>query len=382
MANLLEKRLRDDGAGTPWHGALWNVYDRLLLPVSRAMADMEENGGMYVIDKNVAEARAYYEADIQKQRDIIMPMAYFEGMPDFNPASPQQVGKLLFDCMGFPPVKWTDKGAPSTDVGVLKTLREGVADGTVIGQDANSVVLDAMLGDRKSNKMISYLDRFTKQRDYKSMLHWWYSLTNTATGRSSGDGQQVPREARIRRCIGAPPGFVLLQADFSQLEMRVAASKYVFDEPNLRAAFERGEDVHKLLAMEITGKKNIDDITKKERQDAKPPNFLFLYGGEEDMYIRTPPDAARGHGHRQEQKRCHPRARCVLPALEQAPRRPRARHSRAAARWASALAARNAAPAAERLRERSPRQGRSIPASDQLRRPVLQLPSLHLLASC
>lgn len=286
VAIELSKQMKNDGAGTPWHGALWNVYDRLLLPVSRAMADMEEAGGMYVHMDHVNEAIAYYEKEEQEQLTILEPIAAFEGMPDFNPASPPQVGNLLFDRLGFPPVQWTPTGKPSTDVGVLKTLRESVANGTIIGMDHNAIVLDSMLKIRKAQKMKTYPVRFREQRDWQNFLHWWYSITNTVTGRSAGDGQQVPREPRVRRCVGAPPGYVLVQADFSQLEMRVAASKYVFDEPNLRAAFERGDDVHMLLAMEITRKLK-EQITKEERNRAKPPNFLFLYGGEEDMYIRT-----------------------------------------------------------------------------------------------
>jgi DNA polymerase I-like protein with 3'-5' exonuclease and polymerase domains len=270
-----EKKLKDDAY-------LWRFYDRLLLPASRALADMEERG-LYINNKNVEEATVYYEAEAQRHLDTINAIAAFEGMENFNVRSTKQMAELLFERIGFDPVAWTDHGAASTNVGALKTLRERLGP-----EHENAPIFDAVLQYRKCwNKMLrTYIKHFREQQDPWCMVYPWYSLVNTATGRTSGDYQQIPREPRIRRCVGAPPGKVMLSVDFSQLEMRTAASRYVFDEPNLRAAFERGDDVHLLLASEIT-RKPIDRVTKEERSRAKPPNFLFLYGGEEDMYIRT-----------------------------------------------------------------------------------------------
>lgn len=258
---------------------LWNLYDRLYLPASRALSDMEERG-LFIVAANVAAARAYWEAQAADQLGTLAVLAAQEDMPDFNARSPQQVAELLFERMGHTPTQYTKGGKPSTAVGVIKELREMFSDPT----------FDALLKYRRSQKMLgTYVTKFEQEPDREGMWYPWYSLINTATGRTAGPSQQMPRPdigPMIRRCVGAPPGKVLLQADFSQLEMRVAASKYVFDEPNLRGAFERGEDVHTLLASTITGKP-IGQITKEERANAKPPNFLFLYGGEEEMYIRT-----------------------------------------------------------------------------------------------
>jgi uracil-DNA glycosylase family 4 len=267
LALKLAPKLQSEG--------LWNLYDKLLLPASRALADMEERG-VYVNAANVAEARTYWEAEAEMQLEALHAIK-----PDFNPRSSKQVGELLFDEMGYEPVDRTKGGKASTAVGTLKTLRE---------QYHDDPVFDALLKYRRSQKMLgTYIAKFESEPDKWGMLYPWYSMTNTVTGRTSGDLQQIPRVdtgPMIRRCIGVPPGKVLLSADFSQLEMRVAASRYVFDEPNLRAAFERGDDVHLLLAAEINGVPP-EQVTKKMRQDAKPINFLCLYGGEAEMIVRT-----------------------------------------------------------------------------------------------
>jgi uracil-DNA glycosylase family 4 len=267
LALKLAPKLQSEG--------LWNLYDKLLLPASRALADMEERG-VYVNAANVAEARVYWEAEAELQLNALHKIK-----PDFNPRSSKQVGELLFEELGYAPVDRTKAGKASTAVGTLKTLRE---------QYRDDPVFDALLKYRRSQKMLgTYIAKFENEPDRWGMLYPWYAMTQTVTGRTSGDLQQIPRTdtgPMIRRCIGVLPGKVLLSADFSQLEMRVAASKYVFDEPNLRQAFVNGEDVHRLLAATINGKRP-EDVTKEERQNAKPPNFLFLFGGEEQMYIRT-----------------------------------------------------------------------------------------------
>jgi DNA polymerase-1 len=269
---------------------LYTFYDRLLLPASRALADMEERG-LVVIDVNVRAARAFYEEKTARFLNEVKQVAANYGLESFNPGSTKQVGQLLFDKLGYFAEEFTPTGAASTNVGVIKTLRENLG-------DEASPVLDATLRYRKCrNKMLgTYIAHYENERDYFGRWYPWYSLTQTATGRTSGSAQQIPRgdtelvdpgeHPMIRRCVGGEPGEVILDIDFAQLEMRVAASRYVFDEPNLRAAFEQNLDVHLLLASTITGKP-LEHVTKTERQNAKPPNFLFLYGGEEDMYRRT-----------------------------------------------------------------------------------------------
>jgi DNA polymerase-1 len=107
-------------------------------------------------------------------------------------------------------------------------------------------------------------------------LYPGWNQTGAMTGRMSAkepNVQQTPREAAYRRCFVAPPGRVLVKADYSQLELRVAAK--IAGEANMLAAYRRGEDLHALTARRLTGS---DDVTARQRQLAKPVNFGLIYG--------------------------------------------------------------------------------------------------------
>jgi DNA polymerase-1 len=103
----------------------------------------------------------------------------------------------------------------------------------------------------------------------------WNQLGSVAGRTSCSDPnlQQVPRDRRYRRCFAAPEGRVLVKADYSQLQLRIAAK--VADEKRMLAAYTRGEDLHTLTARRITGK---EDVTKDDRQLAKAVNFGLLFG--------------------------------------------------------------------------------------------------------
>jgi DNA polymerase I-like protein with 3'-5' exonuclease and polymerase domains len=111
--------------------------------------------------------------------------------------------------------------------------------------------------------------------DSKSRIHTVYKLYGTVTGRVSGDLQQVPRDHFIRSIIGAPPGHVFISADYSQIELRIAA--HVSQEPSLTRMFLTNRDPHSEMAARILGK-SVSDLTKEERKMAKAVNFGYLYG--------------------------------------------------------------------------------------------------------
>jgi DNA polymerase I-like protein with 3'-5' exonuclease and polymerase domains len=103
----------------------------------------------------------------------------------------------------------------------------------------------------------------------------WNQLGSVA-GRTSGSApnlQQVPRDPRYRRCFSAPPGRVLIKADYSQLQLRIAAK--IAEEPTMLGAYARHEDLHTLTARQLTGK---TEVTKADRQLAKAVNFGLLFG--------------------------------------------------------------------------------------------------------
>jgi DNA polymerase-1 len=102
-----------------------------------------------------------------------------------------------------------------------------------------------------------------------------YNVTGTVTGRLSSNLQQVPRDHFIRGIITAPPGYMLIEADFSQIELRIAAM--VSHDPAMMKVYQDGLDLHMEMASSITGKP-AQYVTKEERSRAKPVSFGFIYG--------------------------------------------------------------------------------------------------------
>ena len=111
--------------------------------------------------------------------------------------------------------------------------------------------------------------------------HYWdEELEKTYTGSEAGrmscsepNMQQIPRDGAYRRCVQAPPGRVLVKADYSQIELRIAAK--VSGDKALLEAYQRGEDLHTRTACDVLG---ISEVTKQHRQLAKALNFGLLYG--------------------------------------------------------------------------------------------------------
>ena len=253
------------------------LYERLLLPASRVFAKLEARG-CYLNTRNVQEARAHYlhisSVQTQLLKDLARPY-----IPGFNPSSTQQIGKLFYKHLDLPCEEFTKTGQPSTDEEALKKLRAAT------GHEA----INALMEMRHADKMAStYLDGFEVFRDEHGRIHPSYFLVTsphegrgggTVTGRSSATKpaiQTLPRESRIRRIITAPPGRTLIQADYSQLELRVGA--WLAQEKEMLAEYGKGRDadVHQKMAQYITGR---SEVTREERARAKRANFGLLYGG-------------------------------------------------------------------------------------------------------
>lgn len=139
--------------------------------------------------------------------------------------------------------------------------------------------MQAMLKWRKWKKyMTTYFLPWRDFRDGQDRIHPTYKLFGTVTGRLScadPNLQQVPRDPFIRGILGARPGWTLVVADYSQVELRIAAM--MANETTMLGQFARGEDIHMLRAMRMT-EKVAADVTKEERKAAKPVSFGFLYG--------------------------------------------------------------------------------------------------------
>ena len=225
------------------------LYTKLLRPAYRTYRDIERNGlfldlkALEEVKKKYADEEARLLAELKKRHDI-------------NWNSSAQVAKVLFEVEGMPVIAKTGKGAPSTAADVLgKLARQGYE-------------IPKMLLEYKDaatrNKM--FLNRWADDC-YESRIHPNFNLTNVVSGRTSCNSpnlQQVPRTKDIRGLFKGAPGMILFEADYSQLELRIAAH-YANDKTMLRIYNENG-DIHTETARLFT---NGREPTKEERNKAK-----------------------------------------------------------------------------------------------------------------
>ena len=190
----------------------------------------------------------------------------------FNIGSPKQLGEVLFDELGLPGGRKNKTGAYGTDAAILEQL--------ALTHDLPARVLDW----RQLSKLKStYTDALIEEINPKTgRVHTCFSLTGAITGRLSSTEpnlQNIPirtEEGRkIRRAFVAEPGHVLISADYSQIELRLAA--HMADVPTLKEAFRAGADIHALTASEVFGVP-MAAMTAETRRRAKAINFGILYG--------------------------------------------------------------------------------------------------------
>lgn len=254
------------------HPRLARLFVKLMMPASH-MIQQVEYVGVYVNQHRLFERIDMLHGRIEEQLNVI----YDAGFPDGgNPNSTQQLAKWLFSSkekggLGLDPIEVTKAGALSTKESVLLHYVEIPA-------------IQSLLEYRtlQLKWMNTYLLPWSVRLDARGRLHTTYKLYGTVTGRLSGDLQQVPRDPFIRTIIGAPDGWQFIQADYSQVELRIAA--HCAHERRMIRAFNTGEDVHSTTASMITGRAlteyngDIPFELKEERKLAKAVNFGFVYG--------------------------------------------------------------------------------------------------------
>jgi DNA polymerase-1 len=255
-------RLREELVAQP---RLTRLFAKLMMPASHTIQQVEA-AGMYVDKKRLFHRMAILQEEINERKEVLrenLPKAWRE---DFNFNSTQQLGRWLFSRkgLGLSPLETTASGRPSTKEAVLLHYHDHPA-------------VRALLEYRtlQLKWMNTYLLPWGTRLDSRSRLHTTYKLYGTVTGRLSGDLQQVPRDSFIRGVIGAPPGWLFVQADYSQIELRIAA--HIAKERRMRRAFLTKQDLHLVTASSLTGK-SPTMVTKEERKRAKAVNFGFLYG--------------------------------------------------------------------------------------------------------
>lgn len=246
------------------HSRLTRIFVKLLMPASH-MIQQVEYAGVYV-DKERLYSRMH---QLQDMIDDQLSVLNEWGAGSLNPNSPQQLAKWLYGKeedggLGLNPIEYTKSGNYSTREGVLQWYNYNPA-------------VRALLKYRtlQLKWMNTNLMPWSLRLDERSRLHTTYKLYGTVTGRLSGDLQQVPRDPFIRTVFGAPPGWQFIQADYSQIELRIVA--HIAGERRMLRAFNVGEDLHLVTATQLTGKPS-QDVSKEERKRAKAVNFGFVYG--------------------------------------------------------------------------------------------------------
>ncbi len=259
------------------HHALWPklesepglkaVYTDIEIPLVPVLARMEKRGVLIDVDtlKHQSQALGKRMVEIQKK-------AYEEAGREFNLASPKQLQAILFDELELPVKVKTGKGAPSTNEEAL----EAIADEHPLPR----LILDyrglAKLRSTYTDKLPEMVNPGTGR------VHTSYHQAVAATGRlSSSDPnlQNIPVRTeegrRIRQAFVAPDGWVVMAADYSQIELRIMA--HLSGDEGLLKAFKEGADIHRATAAEVFGVKP-DDVEPNQRRAAKAINFGLMYG--------------------------------------------------------------------------------------------------------
>lgn len=272
LYNIFKDQFKDDMR-------LARVFSRLMMPGSHSLTAVEL-GGMYLDPANhsnqlkaIAKAKAKSDKAFRKY----VPSAKRESL---NLNSPQQLAQFFFGDLKLNILKKTKTGAASTDESVMLRLAKQ--------HPAPALLLEY----RKLKGNLEKLTSWDQKQDERSRVHTNYKLFGTVTGRLSSEKpnlQQVPREGPMRTCFGAPNGWRFVEADYSQVELRIAAM--LSRDPTLLRIFATGGDPHLATACEISGltpgQVTASDSTGKteHRKKAKPVNFGFLYGMGEQKFI-------------------------------------------------------------------------------------------------
>ncbi len=248
-------------------GRLGEVYRDIEIPLVPVLSDMERRGVLVDTDMLIE-----HSAELERRMAEIEARAHDEAGEVFNIGSPKQIQGILFDKLGLPVLSKTPKGQPSTAESVLQEL-------------AHDYPLPRLILDYRSMSKLksTYTDKLPQQVDPDSgRLHTSYHQAVAATGRlSSSDPnlQNIPIRSsegrRIRQAFVAPPGRVLLAADYSQIELRIMA--HLSGDAGLRAAFDGGLDVHRATAAEVFGA-TLESVSDEQRRAAKAINFGLIYG--------------------------------------------------------------------------------------------------------
>ena len=244
---------------------MWELFETAELPLCRVLAEMELAGCR--VD---ARALADFSEDLSRRAAELEQHIYDMAGETFNINSPKQLGEILFGKLGLPHGKKTKTGW-STNADVLEKLRY------------EAPIVDAVLEYRQFTKLRStYADGLLKAIDPDGRVRTNFQMTVTATGRLSSTEpnlQNIPTRtdlgSEIRRMFVPAEGCVLVDADYSQIELRLLA--HISGDESMRAAFTGGQDIHTATAAQVFHVA-LTDVTPEMRRSAKAVNFGIVYG--------------------------------------------------------------------------------------------------------
>ncbi|WP_373778288.1 DNA polymerase I [Glaesserella sp.] len=247
---------------------LLKLFERIEMPLASVLSRVERNG--VLIDPQRLMA---HSAEIERRLAELEKDVHAEAGEVFNLASTKQLQEILFNKLGLPILKKTPKGAPSTNEEVLEEL----------AQMGHKVPVLLMEHRGLSKLKSTYTDKLPQMINLQTgRVHTSYHQAVTATGRlSSSDPnlQNIPirneEGRRIRQAFIAREGYVILAADYSQIELRIMA--HLANDANMIKAFAEGKDIHRSTASEIFGVP-LEDVTSEQRRSAKAINFGLIYG--------------------------------------------------------------------------------------------------------
>ena len=262
LCQKLESQLTDP--------SMLKLYREVDLPLVEVLAAMERTGVRLDLAE-LSRLSIQMQADRKRAEARVLELA---GEP-FNLNSPAQLGRILFEKLGYKPVKYTGKTkVPSTDEEVLEEL----------ASKENAEIARELLRHRELAKLLgTYVDALPGMvNPLTGRVHTKLHQAVVASGRLASNDpnlQNIPvrtQEGRaIRGAFVPEEGWLLLDADYSQIELRVVAA--LAQDPVLLGAFERGEDIHRRTASEVMGVA-MEDVTSDQRSAAKTVNFGLLYG--------------------------------------------------------------------------------------------------------
>ena len=257
LRGAMEPRLRDFG--------LLSLLNDMELPLCAVLARMEQSG--VLVDR---DALSRYGTQLSEGIEALQAEIYRLAGREFNVNSPKQLGTVLFEELGLPGGKKTKTGW-STNVDILDPLRFSYP------------IVQDILDYRELTKLKStYAEGLLKVIGPDGRIRTSFMMTVTATGRLSSTEPNLqnipvrkPLGAELRKMFVAAPGNVLVDADYSQIELRLLA--HISGDANMRAAFLSGEDFHAVTASQVFNVP-LAAVTPDQRRAAKAVNFGIVYG--------------------------------------------------------------------------------------------------------